>query len=217
MRIKTIAFSLLPILLAAYALGARTEKVARNSARKVVKVGVVDGKRSACGSGAFITRSGIILTCSHVVNHGKKPKIYIKLDSGEVYTGVVIANDEKADLALIVTTLTDVPYFALGGDVRRGQEVVAFGSPLGIQRTVSFGWVENITEKGSIIHSAAINPGNSGGPLVDMKGRLVGVNQFTIEYDLIRTAQGMGGAIPVRDVKAFLKGVLPWMKQVTLL
>jgi putative serine protease PepD len=208
MKIKVIALSLLPILLAACVLGARTERVARDSAQKVVKVGVVGQGRSGCGSGAFITRSGFILTCYHVVNHGKTPKIYIKLDSGDVYRGVVIAHDEAADLAIVVTNLTDVPYFELGGDVKRGQQVVAFGSPLGLQRTVSFGWVENFAPSGSIIHSAAINPGNSGGPLVDMGGRLVGINQFTIGLDPFQPAQGMGGAIPVRDVKAFLKGVL---------
>jgi putative serine protease PepD len=206
MKIKTVALSLLPILLAACVLGARTEKIAKSCARKVVKIGVVDGKRGGCGSGAFITRSGVILTCYHVVNHAGK--VFVKLDDETVYRGVVIAYDKKADLALVVTTLTDVPYFDLGGDVRRGQQVVAFGSPLGLQRTVSFGWVENLMASGSIIHSAAINPGNSGGPLVDMGGKLVGVNQFTVEYDLFKTAQGMGGAIPVREVKAFLKGVL---------
>jgi len=205
MKTRIVALSLLPILMAACVLGARTEKVARNCAQKVVKVGVVDGKRAGCGSGAFITRSGVILTCYHVVNHGKMPKIYIKLDDESVYRGVVIAYDEKADLALIVTTLTDVPYFDLGGDVRRGQEVVAFGSPLGLQHTVSFGWVENITPKGSIIHSAAINPGNSGGPLVDMSGKLVGINQFTVSVDMFQTAAGMGGAIPIRNIRKFLK------------
>jgi S1-C subfamily serine protease len=208
MKIKTIAISLLPVLLAACVLAARTEKVARDSASKVVKIGVVGGGRAGCGSGAFITRSGVVLTCYHVVNHGKMPKIYIKLDDGTVYRGVVVAYDEKADLALVVTTLTDVPYFELGGDVRRGQQVVAFGSPLGLQRTVSFGWVENFTPRGSIIHSAAINPGNSGGPLVDMGGKLVGVNQFTVGMGPFETAAGMGGAIPVKDVKAFLKGAL---------
>jgi S1-C subfamily serine protease len=206
MKIKTAIFSLLPVLLAACVLGARTEKIARDCARKVVKVGVVRGDRAGCGSGAFITRDGVILTCYHVVNHGKA-KIYIKLDDGTVYRGVVVAYDKKSDLALVVTTLTNAPYFDLGGDVRIGQPVVAFGSPLGLQHTVSFGWVENFTPNGSIIHSAAINPGNSGGPLVDMGGRLVGVNQFTVGLDAFQAAAGMGGAIPVKNVKAFLKAV----------
>jgi putative serine protease PepD len=208
MRIKNIAISLLPVLLAACVLGARTEKVARDSAQKVVKVGVVHGNNAGCGSGAFITKSGYILTCYHVVNHGKSPKIYIKLDNDKTYRGVVIAHDERADLAIIATELTNVPYFDIGGDVRRGQQVVAFGSPVGLQRTVSFGWVENFTPAGKIIHSAAINPGNSGGPLVDMGGKLVGVNQFTVGLNEFQMAAGMGGAIPVKDVKAFLKGVL---------
>jgi S1-C subfamily serine protease len=210
MRIKTIVLSLLPVLLFACVIGDRTtEKVARNSAQKVVKVGVVSEDREGCGSGAFITRGGLILTCYHVVNHGKSTKIYIKLDSGKVYRGVVVAHDEKADLALIVTVLTDVPYFELGGDVRRGQQVVAFGSPLGMQHTISFGWVENIID-GKIIHSASINPGNSGGPLVDMDGSLVGVNQFVVGLDPFHTAQGMGGAIPIKEVREFLKGARKW-------
>jgi S1-C subfamily serine protease len=207
MKIKAVAFSLFPILLAACVLGARTERIARNCADKVVKIGVVGGGRAGCGSGAFITRSGFILTCYHVVNNCKSPKIFVKLDNDKTYRGAVIAYDEKADLAIVVTELKDVPYFDLGGDVRRGQEVVAFGSPIGLQRTVSFGWVENFTPKGSIIHSAAINPGNSGGPLVDMSGRLVGVNQFTIGLDPFQAAAGMGGAIPVKTVKAFWNSI----------
>src|ERR1035437_1326960 len=108
MKIKFIALSLLPGLLAACVLGARTERIARNCADKVVKVGVVGGGRSGCGSGAFITRSGFILTCYHVVNNCKSPKIFVKLDNDKTYRGAVIAYDEKADLAIVVTELKDV-------------------------------------------------------------------------------------------------------------
>lgn len=207
MKAKVIIAVAAPILLAACVLGARTERLARDCADKVVKIGVVTKDSRGVGSGAFITRSGVILTCYHVVNHDKIAKIYIKLENGKVYRGALLAYDEKNDLALVATEVSDVPYFKIGGEVKRGQEVAAFGSPLGLQHTASFGWVENFLKDGRIIHSAFINPGNSGGPLVDMKGRLVGINQFVIEMDIFHTAQGMGGAIPVSTIEKFLSTV----------
>ena len=88
-----------------------------------------------------------------------------------------------------------------------GQQVFALGSPLGIQNTMSVGWVENTrTESRRIIlHSAFINPGNSGGPLVDTHGRLVGVNEAIIMENILQAAQALYIAIDGSEVKEFLR------------
>jgi serine protease Do len=95
----------------------------------------------------------------------------------------------------------------LGKETVKGQTVLAFGSPLNIQRTVSVGWVENLLNQGYlfILHSAAINPGNSGGPLVNLRGELVGINQAMIMANMFVPANGLYVAISVDTIKRFLR------------
>jgi S1-C subfamily serine protease len=177
-------FKKLVVLLLTPALGCAVsiESLVRKTDPKVVKIGVVlaDGRHGS-GSGVFIDSVGTVLTCAHVVSHTSLVKLFVKKDDEKVGTGFVIKIDVKRDLALIATDFKKTPYVKLGRPAVRGQQVVLFGSPLGIQRTITVGWIENILDEDKsiphtiVLQSAATNPGNSGGPLVNLKGRLVGL------------------------------------------
>lgn len=184
------------------------ERCIKQTQPKVVKIGIVlDGGETGSGSGGFIDNKGTVLTCAHVVNKSKITKIYVKLADGSFYPGVVVKIDVLHDLALIATMAQKTPYFSLGYTPRLGQQVIALGSPLGIQHSVGIGWVENILKKKLtyVIHSAFILPGSSGGPLIDLKGRLIGVNEAVIMLNPFVPAAGFCVAIDVEEVRNFLR------------
>ena len=115
----------------------------------------------------------------------------------------MIGDDRATDVALIRLAASDLPHAEVGDSnaLRVGQLVIAMGSPLGLTSTVSTGIVSAIgrsmrSEHGRLIenviqHSAPINPGNSGGPLVDSRGRVIGINTA-----VIAPAQSVGFAVP---------------------
>ena len=169
-------------------------------------------KRSGSGSGFILTPDGYAITNSHVV-HGQQ-RMTAETEEGDRVDAEIVGDDPATDLALLRLSSTDLPFAALGDSelLRVGQLVIAMGSPLGLQSTVSTGVVsatgrsmrardgrliENIVQ-----HAAPINPGNSGGPLVDSRGRVVGVNTAIIPF-----AQGLGFAIPSATV-AWVMGEL---------
>jgi len=208
--LKKLGFLLfLPVL----GCAANLEKVYSKTAPKVVKIGMVlaDGRAGTC-SGAYIDKFGTVLTCAHCVEHAGITKIFVKQDGGYFSQGVVTRIDKKKDLALIVSLpLAYTPYFDLGKPVHRAQQVILFGSPLGVQHTVTVGWVENIlsgevvgVEHLLVFHSAATNPGNSGGPLTDIRGRLVGVGEGVLMANPFVPATGLGFAVGIEDIKEFL-------------
>ena len=178
---------------------------------KVVKIGIVatvdDKTRSGVCSGALISSDGLVLTCAHCFGHGDIKKVFIKRHSGEVYAGTLLIKDVDSDLALVKIEGKGFPYFQMGTETVKGQQVIAFGSPLGIQRTVSVGYVENLLDEGYlfIIHGAAVNPGNSGGPLVDLSGKLVGINQAMIMANPFVPANGLYVAISVDTIERFMR------------
>jgi serine protease Do len=111
--------------------------------------------------------------------------------------------DRETDIAVLKIEATDLPYLTLGNsrELRQGQLVMAFGSPLGLQNSASLGVISaaarQIKEDSPMIYiqtDASINPGNSGGPLVDMSGRVVGLNTMILSQS--GGSEGIGFAIP---------------------
>jgi S1-C subfamily serine protease len=153
------------------------------------------------GSGFIVTSDGYAVTNSHVVN-GRKHLI-AETDEGDRVDAEVIGDDPATDIALLRLSARELPHVAISDStlLRVGQLVIAMGSPLGLQSTVSTGVVSATgrsmrSQSGRMIesiiqHSAPINPGNSGGPLLDSRGHVVGVNTAVIAM-----AQGIGFAVP---------------------
>jgi S1-C subfamily serine protease len=157
------------------------------------------------GSGVLIAPDGYVLTNAHVVDGASG--VEATFTDGRTLDARVVGLDRPTDLAVVRVSGSSLPYATMGtaSRLRQGQLVVAIGNPLGFQSTVSTG-VVSATERGLrgrdgrmvenlVQHTAPLNPGNSGGPLVDFRGRLVGVNTAIIAF-----AQGMSFAIPSETV-----------------
>jgi len=163
------------------------------------------GKETSMGSGVIIDANGTILTNAHVVKGASE--IVAKLPDGRTFKAVSFAVDEKVDLAVVRIEGRDLPVATLGDSdtLEVGQWVVAIGNPFGLEHTVTAGVVSAIRRNGGenqedfIQTDAAINPGNSGGPLVDLRGRVIGIN--TSIYSKSGGYQGIGFALPINQAK----------------
>jgi S1-C subfamily serine protease len=158
------------------------------------------------GSGVIIAPDGYVLTNDHVV-HGAK-SLAVSLTNGTTLAAAMVGTDPATDLAVIRADSANLPFATLGesASLRVGQLVIAIGNPLGFQSTVSTGVVSALGRalrgrggrpiENIIQHTAPLNPGNSGGPLVDSRGRIVGLNTA-----IIMGAQGIGFSIPSDTAK----------------
>ena len=158
------------------------------------------------GSGMIITPDGYALTNSHVV--AGRSRMSATTEEGDRLEATVVGDDPPTDLALVRLSSRELPHAELGDSeqLKVGQLVIAMGSPLGLQSTVSTGVVSSRKRSlrggdGRLIenviqHTAPINPGNSGGPLVDSRGRIVGINTAIIAF-----TQGLGFAVPSRTAQ----------------
>lgn len=161
------------------------------------------------GSGVIFSEEGYVLTNDHVA--GNAEKVWCTLSNKEKITASVVGRDPSTDIAVLklnLDELTDkhVHYARLGNSdsLEVGQIVLALGSPLGLSRSVSMGVISSIDryfpDRGSMISpynlwiqtDAAINPGNSGGPLINLDGRVIGINARAVFF-----AENLGFAIPI--------------------
>jgi putative serine protease PepD len=145
---------------------------------------------SATGSGFVIDGKGHVLTNNHVVEPGVNGDIQIVLSNGDTEKATIVGRDASYDLAVLKIQRTDLTPLQLGQSdkVVVGDQVIAIGAPLGLDQTVTTGIVSALNRpvtpgegsEASFINAiqtdAAINPGNSGGPLLDMSGKVIGVN-----------------------------------------
>ncbi len=177
-------------------------------------------KRNA-GSGFIVKPDGYIVTNRHVVHNASKIKI--TLSDKRVFDGKIIGEDNFSDIAVVKIEATNLPTAPLGtsGTLRPGDFVIAIGSPLGFDHTVTFGIISavgrTVTDVNGNINfiqtDAPINPGNSGGPLVNMDGGVVGVNTA-----IQANAQNIGFCIPIDITKSIIEDLInhkkilrPWI------
>ena len=175
-----------------------------------------NGRASGIGSGVVLTADGYVLTNYHVIELAdtSAAQLQIKLSDGTTYDAAIVGTDPSADLAVVraqnASDLTPAT-FADSAKVQVGEEVVAIGAPQGLQNTVTSGIVSYVgrqvsaQQEGSgqdvsydaIQTDASINPGNSGGPLVDLDGRVVGVNTSIATLGGPTGNIGIGFAVPI--------------------
>jgi Do/DeqQ family serine protease len=160
------------------------------------------------GSGVIVDPSGLVVTNNHVIDGADQVKVTLA-DKREFPVEIVL-KDARADLAVLRVKDNErfpVIDFANSDDLQVGDVVLAMGNPFGVGQTVTHGIVSAVarTQVGIsdyqffIQTDAAINPGNSGGPLVDMTGKLVGIN--TAIFSRSGGSQGIGFAIPANMVR----------------
>jgi putative serine protease PepD len=203
----------------------------------VVQVNVQTANAQGIGSGVILTADGRILTNNHVVSGASE--VTVTLNDGREFPATVVGTDAASDLAVLQLRGASGLTPATLGDsssVKIGDEVVAFGSPGGLQGTVTSGIVSalnrdvNVSEdqgqnpyasngRGSdqttykaIQTDASINQGNSGGPLVNANGEVIGINSAI--YSPVSTADGRAGsvgigfAIPVNDARTVIAKIV---------
>ncbi|MEN6425393.1 MAG: DegQ family serine endoprotease [Phycisphaerales bacterium] len=161
------------------------------------------------GSGFIISEDGYILTNNHVV--GDVDKITVELQDGRVFNDAkLIGTDPDSEVALIKIEGKDFPVLPLGDSDKMeiGDWVIAIGNPFGLSETVTVGVVSAVGRSNVHIAAyenfiqtdAAINPGNSGGPLINLDGKVIGINTAIVSQS--GGYMGIGFAIPINMAKA---------------
>ncbi|MFW6140836.1 MAG: Do family serine endopeptidase [Acidobacteriota bacterium] len=171
-------------------------------------------RTTARGTGFFISSDGYILTNNHIVENAVKVEVTSLQD--KTYEAEIVGNDPETDLALLKVSDGNLPYVELGDsdNTKVGEWVLAIGNPLGLTHTVTAGIV---SAKGRIFQGleaqqpyqdfiqtdAAINRGNSGGPLINMQGKVVGIN--SIIFSPSGGNIGIGFAISSKLAKSIME------------
>jgi S1-C subfamily serine protease len=185
--------------------------VAEKVGPAVVSINVQNGRQrrkygGGTASGVVIAQDGFVLTNNHVVEHAKS--LEVRLTDGRTVPARIIGTDSATDLAVVRLEANGLPVAELGNSesLRVGQLVIAIGNPLGFQSTVATGVISALgrslrSQSGRLIENVIqtdvpLNPGNSGGPLVDSRGRVIGLNTA-----MIFMAQGISFAVPVNTAK----------------
>jgi S1-C subfamily serine protease len=213
-------------------LGERFELVARKVSPAVVAVEAVKpappgGKRKTLeesGSGIVVrwpnARGSYVLTNNHVIAQATPAQITVTLADSRVLRPAQVLADPESDVALLrLEGIDDVPPVVLGDSdgVRVGQFVLAFGSPFGLNQTVTHGIISarergqvslgaNIRIKDFLQTDAAINPGSSGGPLVNLDGEVIGINTAIASHS--GNNSGVSFSIPINLARGVARELL---------
>jgi serine protease Do len=155
------------------------------------------------GSGFFISADGYVLTNNHVVSDATD--IFVTLTDGREFKAKVVGTDDRTDVALLKIDAKNMPFLPIGDDskIKKGQWVLAIGSPFGLDSTVTAGIVSAINRDTGeylpfIQTDVAVNPGNSGGPLLNLSGEVIGINSQIISRS--GGFMGISLAIPIDEV-----------------
>ncbi len=174
--------------------------------------------QNSLGSGVLVARDGVVVTNHHVIQGSGKAEITVALADGREFPAKLILKDEQTDLAVLRLDAKGVEFssitFSDSDSLEVGDLVLAIGDPFGVGQTVTSGIVSALarTQVGIsdyqffIQTDAPINPGNSGGALVDMDGRLVGIN--TAIFTRSGGSHGIGFAIPSNMVQLVVQSAL---------
>jgi S1-C subfamily serine protease len=183
---------------------------------------------SGTGSGFVYDRQGHIITNNHVVTHARN--IIVTFSDDTRARAEVVGTDADSDLAVIRVDVSEpmlVPVEMGDSDsLQVGEQAIAIGNPFGFERTMTVGVISSLgrvvpQETGFSIANliqtdAAVNPGNSGGPLLDLQGRVIGVNSFIFSESGV--SSGVGFAIPVNTLKRIVPVLIadghyahPWL------
>ena len=174
------------------------------------------GRERSLGAGIIVESDGYIITNYHVVKGADRVRVVLTPPASEVsqpfallrshgriLPAKVIGFSKQIDLAVLKVEATGLPTIPIGRyeQLQKGQIVLAFGSPEGLENSVSFGLISSVLRQPDpnspmvyIQTDAAINPGNSGGPLMDLDGNMVGIDTFI--YTKSGGNEGIGFAIP---------------------
>jgi len=166
----------------------------------------------AGGSGVIVDPAGYILTNNHVIENAQD--ITVRLSDSRKFTATLVGRDPKTDLAVLkVEAPAPLPTAELGDSerLRVGQWVIAIGNPFGLDRTVTVGIVSATartrvgvaTYENFIQTDASINPGNSGGPLLNLDGRVIGINTA-----IVAAGQGIGFSIPISEARLVMSQLI---------
>ena len=175
-----------------------------------------DRIENSLGSGVIISSDGVIVTNAHVVNNSEM--ITVVMSDGTEYEADILLQDRKLDLVLLKIKDSkgkkfDYIEFYDSDNLEIGDIVLAIGNPFGVGQTVTSGIISALSRSSKDVSTtqlfiqtdAAINPGNSGGALVNLEGKLIGIN--TAIYTKSGGSNGIGFSIPSNTVSVFIKNI----------
>jgi serine protease Do len=184
--------------------------------------------RSAGGSGVIVDGNGYVVTNAHVIGVARRVQVMLPLrteeraraqsvlkPAGKTVDAKVLGLDRETDVAVLKVEEKDLPHLKFGDSeaLRNGQLAFAFGSPFGLDNSVTMGVISSVARQvrpdDSMIYiqtDASINPGNSGGPLVDANGAFIGLNTFILSTS--GSSAGLGFAVPSNVVRAVYEQIV---------
>lgn len=187
-------------------------------------------RQRSTGSGVIVDTAGYVVTNYHVVSGARRVQVVLAPDRGadgargsivrprgRTFEAQIVGIDEETDLAVLKVNATGLPALAFGDSdaLRAGQIVCAFGSPLGLENSMTLGVVSAVGRQLSaddpmvyVQTDAPINPGNSGGALVDVQGRIVGINALILSQS--GGNEGLGFAAPSNIVRTVFDQIRKW-------